>query len=517
MAFLTLNGVTAKIVQATMMPRELGDSGRLASGAYRKEVRSSKRSWRLQLRPVTPDDGVGLIRILLGRGHGFPFDANTQSAGGLAALGSPIATLHSALAADGLAVLNEAKRGNGSIAVDAAATNLLTTNQATVETDLTGFSAVDGAALTRVTTNKWQATACVQVTTSAVVNAVRGGVAVLGTAPSTSVYTVSAYVMATSAITVQVIGRNNTLGTDGTPTVVALTPNVWQRISAQTPSVTAGDAVSLRVMENTIDSGVTFFVDGLMQQVGTVLNSWVDGSRAAPSLSYPPGVLAGSGDFTINAWIMPPPTAGTQPIVIIEAASGYTGFVSSALARLQFDPTQTVLFYTRAADWTGTLDGITGGAASCPAGSWAMVTAVFRQNPRAGQARKELWINGVMVASSTPVAGFSFPAVPDFKTYAPTAVYIGNNNGAEPFDGGLIDDVQILPFAASGTLIAAWFASTSSLATYPKLVMAGDLLRTSVETVDVKGTVDSVKYLSAFSGSTFYNNMRDVSCVLEEV
>ena len=312
MAFLTLNGLTIPVIDGGLDERyhEVGAARRSFPGQHQKSRRGVKRSWAVRTAPLPVADAEMIERFLLGLGDAFSFDDHPFTAKGIAPNTFDAFTYKPGTAADGLPVLNQARFGS-SIAHSSAVVNLLTANQQSVETDTTGFSAVDLSTISRDTNFAYVGAACLKVITSAAVNGVLGGMAVLATSTNTQVWAVSAYVMSPTAVTVQVIGRNNTAGTDGTPTVVTLTPYTWQRISALSPSVTSGDVISLRVLEETADSNITFYVDGLQINNDTALPPRpFNGVSTVPAYFDLDDSTWDGRDFTFSFWSPVPRSNG---------------------------------------------------------------------------------------------------------------------------------------------------------------------------------------------------------------
>lgn len=506
MSFLTLNGVQVKVLSATPVATytELGEFSRSLAGQMRKEVRATKRAWKMELRPVNPDAGHALVQMLMGRGHGFPFDTDKKSAGGITPTTDTNTVLNTAT--DGSPLY--CSKVSNALSVGSTTTNLWDVNVRRGTGALgntTGFTAVDGATIASNSTHR-VADASLSVVTSAVVNGVRGGAQVNSTAgfSAGSTYAGSVWVKPTTSTSIRAYLRDETAGVDGTPVTVACAANVWTRIDDFT--ITMGGAstnASMYVLEETADSGITFYCDHFQVEVGTVSDPWADPTTAtAASLTYTSGPVAGWRDMTINAWV----TLSTQ----VGTACYYLRMNSGAVARLYLNNNATngelaFASYGR----LGVEDKIT--ATGLSRRTLYMVTCVVRRNPRSGQAKKELWVNGSMISSSSPAED----NMPDFDEDGTIDVGHGGATGTE-LRSGTIDELQILPYAADSTQIAAWYTATRSLCTQPQLVMTGDLLK-SWESVNVQAIVDKVENMPAYIGSTFYPNVKRISCTLEEV
>ena len=81
------------------------------------------------------------------------------------------------------------------------------------------------------------------------------------------------------------------------------------------------------------------------------------------------------------------------------------------------------------------------------------------------------------------------------------------------------DDLVILPWAASASMVAAWAAQTVAFSPLPRLNLQGALLSDASHNrqVTVRGTVGSITTVDAHVGSTFYTNLQAVELSFTEV
>lgn len=177
------------------------------------------------------------------------------------------------------------------VQVREACTNLLTANQSSVETDLTGFAAYNGdETLSRDATVFWTGVASLKVVCpgSAANEGVQFG---SGDAPAITggqTYTLSVYVKGSGDITIY-LGD----GTANTMQSVTLT-NTFQRVTI-TRTMAAGATNALLYILTTSTQALTFWVDGLQIEQSAYATSWQIGGtpRAAESLTIPtPGVIS---------------------------------------------------------------------------------------------------------------------------------------------------------------------------------------------------------------------------------
>lgn len=159
--------------------------------------------------------------------------------------------------------------------------NMLSYNQSSVETDTTGFTAQNGATLTRDTSQFWQGTASLKCVTPGSV-AFEGFIAYLpsGSVQAGEQLTLSCYLTAAAGTTLGVFLYSNVLGAIlPTRTVTLSGPlGTWQRvtISMAIPPGTPSGLYGLRV-NTTAAQALTFYADGLQVEAGTVASPWSGG------------------------------------------------------------------------------------------------------------------------------------------------------------------------------------------------------------------------------------------------
>lgn len=138
-------------------------------------------------------------------------------------------------------------------------TNLLTANQASVETDTTGFNVSSGTTISRDTTEYWHGAASLKVVTDGSI--ANQGVATSGAATTVSPntkYSCSAWVKGSGSVLIR--GRDDT-GTFTDSSAITLT-SAWQRLTVtHTTSATAAN-MWLSVLTSGTQA-ITFYADGL--------------------------------------------------------------------------------------------------------------------------------------------------------------------------------------------------------------------------------------------------------------
>ncbi|MGB9781472.1 MAG: hypothetical protein ACPLXA_00715 [Moorellaceae bacterium] len=161
--------------------------------------------------------------------------------------------------------------------------NVLTANQSSAETDLTGYVAGKGATLAQDTSYAWHGTKSVKVTTPGLVAG--EGVRVSFTGSANTVYAGQVRIRGSGTVQVQLIDTANKIY--GTVKTIALTNNAWQEINNVVVYCGGGNVDFL--ITTTTAQAVTFWVDGLQVEAGSYSTPWTlgGGSRAAETLVYP--------------------------------------------------------------------------------------------------------------------------------------------------------------------------------------------------------------------------------------
>ncbi len=199
------------------------------------------------------------------------------------------------------------KYGQG-VMLEEGTTNLLTANQSSVETDTTGFTnnpplGNPGATISRITSDFWQGTACLQVTTTSA-NAYEGfgTTGISGLANTT--YTGSMWFKATNGQVLQAVLW------DSTNSVVLSASNItgngaWQRIVLTGTIGSSPSSSMFLTIRTTTAVAVTFYVDGLQIEQKTYATSWQIGgiSRVAETLTIPTAAVLNANEGTISFWL----------------------------------------------------------------------------------------------------------------------------------------------------------------------------------------------------------------------
>lgn len=284
MAYLQVDGFTIPV--ATAYPKqsfdEIGGFARASSGAGVLSRRKVKRTWDIETTPMSEAQASAFEAILLASGLLFQFDDNAFASNGYTPTIDNLEFLDGRVASVPMYDVNDVPFGHRfdrkSLVLDAPSSNSLTQNQSTFDTDTTGCTAIDSAALTQDAAYGMDADGGLRVVTSASVNGTRGGVYLGTTVSSTAKICVSAYVRADTAITVRVVAYN---GVREIYKSVTLEADVWTRISVAIIEGTTGTTAGIFVLEDTADSNVTFYVDHAQVEGGIDYpTAWMTGGTS---------------------------------------------------------------------------------------------------------------------------------------------------------------------------------------------------------------------------------------------
>lgn len=213
----------------------------------------------------------------------------------------------SASVAAGLARFSDSLRalpGVNSMLCEEAVTNLLSANQADVETDTAGFVALGSATLARVTTQSWQGGAALKVDTpgSVVGEGVRTDTRAV---VASRKYTASVWALGSGNVRVEA----ETLAGATPLTVyqssqVALSSGTWSRIPVTFTADATADGARVRLVTSGTAQVVTFYWDGGQLEERPHATSWHPGgaTREGEAVEVPASVVspvAGS----IELWV----------------------------------------------------------------------------------------------------------------------------------------------------------------------------------------------------------------------
>ena len=205
------------------------------------------------------------------------------------------------------------------------------------------------------------------------------------------------------------------------------------------------------------------------------------------SLSYPTSVLSSMTDVTINAWVSNgtgSPSGHDDYILIAEDGSN-----NNVIRLTRGDGANDIQFYTRSNEGTAE-------TTTYSTNPWTginiyhMVTVVLRNNPEGSEKFKEIYYNGSSVASETVTT--SSPTLSNITTFK-----VGNNGNANSTWPGYIDELMVLPYAATSDIISAWYNMDKAMSPLPKIYVDGDVILDDLLTTEFIGHINSSKFIYA--------------------
>lgn len=509
MSFLELNGRPISVASFEESYREVGSRAYGLNGTPLLDRVALKRVWKVETTPLLRGEATAVRAIVSGLGHTWPFDSDDYSGKGLPAESGAVRTLRSGTAEDGDPVYLESKFV-GSVAVEGATTNLLGADSRDAENAPTGYAAINAAVLAADTSNYWQGTKSVKVTTngSYPTDGVRTSVADPGVGSATKTYCGSVYVKApANNELVKVRLYDNTNAAAGPWTYsLAMTADTWYRLECY---ITIGGSdcrsIQLEVEEQVGNTVSVFFCDGFQIEESEVPTSWVDGSRSTGDLEYNSSVLSGYLAMTVNLWArmsyFDQSTYDRRLFSLITVGVGNRFYLHRGAG------VDNIVFYTTDAS-DSNLD-ILSKASVWNDEAWHMVTAVMRVDPLSTEYSKELYFDGTLEAYINP-GGLPTLSSVDQLT-------VGNSGGTEHFNGGLIDDLLVVPYAATATQIANWYAFGRAQPELPRVLVHGDAIRETDLSVEAIGRVAGIPVVQAMSDGGWQESLERISFELEEM
>lgn len=261
--------------------------------------------------------------------------------------------------------------GTKALRIEEGATNLLTANQSNVETDTTGFTAVNGATISRDTSEQYEGAASLKIVTNTSASA---GMFVSVTTSAQGTYTSRCRVKNTGAdMNVWTrINYSDATFDDSTHTVVASSGSFTDVVIAPLTSNGAKtvSSVQLHVRRTTGTANVTCYVDALQLAAKAYATTWhVGGATRNAEACAAPADLFDPAAGTIEVWIYLE-SIGVNQIIIDARQPGETfGNTNRLLLRIE---NGTLIFYY----WNGaSMRALNGGAVS--AGVWTHVAATW--------------------------------------------------------------------------------------------------------------------------------------------
>lgn len=494
MSFLKLNNYTIPVLTpGEFSPVEIGERSRAFSGVTMRNIRARYRDYIFKTNLQNLKDIAAIEGWINGYGHYWSFDVDAYSSKGLPFYtgATPVYTMRNSEAADGDPVDDQGfVSGSGSVAVENGTTNLLAADQRDAENAPTGYTAINGAAISADTSNYWQGTKSLKCVTDAVGSDQEGyQTDAINPAANNVTFWASVYLKgAAGGEEITIYLRDETHTTNGATVDLVLTDaDTWYRGECfiTIPAGTDCTDLKLKIIESVADSAITFYSDGFQIEQNTYASSWVDGTRASEELRFVnlDWLTIEPGGFSVSFWTKGPPegVAALHFFCGLSAASGspanrllISGQYSTGANRIgvyyQNASGSSTLYYS-SDPWEG---------------DWHHVAVVFQQNPASGEYNREIYFDGVSVASDTAV----YP--PDLSQI--TTMYMGNAGGILEPSNSLLDEFIAFPYALNADQVAALAAYDQAInSSFPKLNASGDFITNDSITVDGQVTKRNFK------------------------
>lgn len=470
MSFLTLNGMVIPIARGgSVEPQTGGAFGRAFDGTPLSDRRYRKRRWRFQTTTLAPEVARLIEAIVDGEGDQFRFDGDAFSDKGVGLIAGTAASVALGSAADGDPVVDEfgvssSYRGSGYLRPDTGYTNKLSgSGEADFEAGIAAWSTVGVTNILSDSTKSLQGSKSMKVSTI--------NTAPMGAESSDHVFgsgvtpTASAFVNPTTQTTIKIELFRDAVSVSSQS--VLCEPGKWARLWTTAPLDGSGGTYKVRL--STTSGSKIFYVDAaLLDDAATGTDGHFPWALPASPTSthaaaYPVSLMSEAIEaLTVNLWakgLTGGPTVG--------------GFLMSAIGPSTTDNTFSLLAQSAADNIVFATFGDGGGSdllteATVWDGAWHMVTAVLRLDPPTGRSSKELYFDGVLVASSNPG---SLPSPSLLRN-----LYVGHEAGASQWNDP-IDELSISPFAWTPDYITAVFGGTVQAAQAPRVNASGDVMR----------------------------------------
>ena len=469
MSFLTLNGMAIPIARGgSVEPQTGGAFGRAFDGTPLSDRRYRKRRWRFQTTTLAPEVARLIEAIVDGEGDQFRFDGDAFSDKGVGLIAGTAASVALGSAADGDPVVDEfgvssSYRGSGYLRPDTGYTNKLSgSGEADFEASIGAWSNVSGGTRSIDAVKSFEGTRSMKITATGIGDGAESSGHVFGAGVTP---TCSVFVNPTSTVSVKIeLFRDAVTVANSSISCVA---NTWTRIWVTAPLDAVGGTYKIRITSN--DASKVFSVDAaLLDDAATGTDGHFPWAMPASPTSthdaaYPVSLMSEAVEaLTVNLWakgLTGGPTVG--------------GFLMSAIGPSTTDNTFSLLAQSAADNIVFATFGDGGGSdllteATVWDGAWHMVTAVLRLDPPTGRSSKELYFDGVLVASSNPG---SLPSPSLLRN-----LYVGHEAGASQWNDP-IDELSISPFAWTPDYITAVFGGTVQAAQAPRVNASGDVMR----------------------------------------
>lgn len=472
--FLNVNGIEFPALEQNRAPVdffEVGERSRAEDGSLHvQSVGEGHVVGALSslMSRETADMWAGLI---LGKGHRFALDTGISSSRGLTDPDAVFGQRDDSPTKSTSATRPGTKFGVGSIAIERAVANLYSSNVATgtdTSSNTTGFTAKGaGVSITSSTAQAWQGSRSLKIDTNGAIG--DGAQAQLTGLTNAQPHVGVVYLRSDSGDQDVKVYLNDADNGAGTAQDITITDSEWARVEVtQTCGVTGTMEV---VVESRTATTFTFYADGWMLEENFFAATWVDGSRAVSDVAFTSMRTIGNGDLTVQTWLRGPTVvAGNDPTVWTVGSKASEGL---ALVYDSSANSLTAIPYVGGVAQTAATDAFTVDF------DWHHVAVVLRRSPATGSAKIELYVDGVLGASSNPTT------LPSFDGPAFT---MGNEfGGGSNILNGTLDEMVVQPYAMTAAGISDTYdARWSNL---PFLDVYGESLAPESNPIEMRGSL----------------------------
>ena len=190
------------------------------------------------------------------------------------------------------------------------------------------------------------------------------------------------------------------------------------------------------------------------------------------------GSVKANQDLTINLWTNPSATDPGSLQYIFNFSDGVATYKNTANAYRTTDG--KLNFNVSASDASSDTNKTSHLEIADPFdGNFKMLTFVVRRNAESGEYNQYMYVNAVLQAFATTAH------TPTPSAWNEWVIASGGSNGEDW--NNKMDDFQILPYAATSSLITGWYNFGQNVGQHPILKMDGDLTRDTI--VNVRGNV----------------------------
>ena len=509
MVALKLNGYTVPILTGgEISPVYSGSGDTIVYGAAPAFDRQShRRRWSFTTKPLPDKEAEGLIGMLQGRGHSFPFTADLVGSSGHSPDGTAVATIIPGidgqndparvyLESSGEA---EAKFWGHALELGVATTNILDADSRDAESAPTGYTATNGATLSYSEDIFVQGSRSVKVTTSATNNnGVHATDLVSGFSVSTA-YVGSVYVYTTEALDLRIVIHD---GVDTSGTAWTTTPNVWEKVVVTHTTNAAASLLRLVVNQPTADSGKIYYCDAWQIEEGSVATPWADGARAAKDLVYN-GITDRSDNLTFAVWTRPPAAQSGERKYLADIRDNAG---DNRILLFRETSTDDIVLRIENENQSGTTTFTASGAVGD--GAWHHIAYVLSGNTLGTNRWCDLYVDGIREGGSTTTEA-RYPLMRGVCDEC----HIGSRLAATQPWIGPMQDLIVAPYAMSADQIAGLSARTRITPGLPYLDAEGDTIPTPnnagrEHNFRVLGKVTSVRYAGRMGLSSYESYQR---------